>query len=97
MNGEKHFYIVVYDIGNDRRRTRLHNRLLDYGSPVQYSVFECLLDNKQLQKMQKMIHRTIKEREDQVRIYHLCEACLQKTWLSRASVEVLDDPPAIVI
>ena len=97
MSEEKQFYIVVYDISNDRRRTRLHNRLQDYGSPVQYSVFECILDAKQLVRMKKMIKRTIKESEDQVRIYHLCEACLQKTWLSRASVEVLDDPPAIVV
>ena len=97
MSEEKQFYIVVYDISNDRRRTRLHNRLQDYGSPVQYSVFECILDAKQLARMKKMIKRTIKEQEDQVRIYHLCEACLQKTWLSQASVEVLDDPPAIVV
>ena len=97
MSEETHFYVVVYDISHDRRRTRLHNRLLDYGSPVQYSVFECILDAKRLARMKKMIKRTIKESEDQVRIYHLCEACLQKTWLSRASVEVLDDPPAIVV
>jgi len=97
MSDKLHFYIVVYDISNDRRRTRLHKRLLDYGSPVQYSVFECLLNDKDLQKMKKMIRRTIKEREDQVRIYHLCEACLKKTWLSKASTEVLDDPNSIVV
>ena len=45
------FVLVVYDISNDRRRTKLHNLLLDYGSPVQYSVFECLLDEKRLKKM----------------------------------------------
>jgi CRISPR-associated protein Cas2 len=37
----KQFVVVVYDISNDKRRTRLHNALLDYGTPVQYSVFEC--------------------------------------------------------
>ena len=97
MNDKEQFYVVVYDISNDRRRTRLHNRLQDYGSSVQYSVFECILDAKQLARMKRMIKRTIKEQKDQVRIYHLCEACLKKTWLSRASAEVLDDPSAIVV
>ena len=45
------FILVVYDISNDRRRTRLHNLLLDFGTPVQYSVFECLLSPKQEMKM----------------------------------------------
>ena len=97
MDHEKHFYVVVYDISHDRRRARLHNRLQDYGSPVQYSVFECILTAAELTKMKKMIRRTIKEREDQVRIYHLCEGCVRKTWLSAASQEVLDDPNSIVV
>lgn len=33
----RQFVLVVYDISDDRRRTRLHNTLLDYGTPVQYS------------------------------------------------------------
>jgi len=97
MDSDKRFYVVVYDISNDRRRTRLHNRLLDYGSPVQYSVFECWLTESDMKRMKKMIRRTIKESEDQVRIYHLCEACLKKVWLSKASAEVLDDSPSIVV
>ncbi|MEM2889797.1 MAG: CRISPR-associated endonuclease Cas2 [Candidatus Hadarchaeum sp.] len=44
----KQLVLVVYDISNDKRRTKLHNVLLDYGTPVQYSVFECHLDEKNL-------------------------------------------------
>lgn len=94
---DQRFYLVVYDISDDRRRTRLHDRLLDYGTPVQYSVFECLVDDKQLQKMQAMIRRTIRAKLDRVRIYRLCESCLQKVWLSEASVEVLHETPSIVV
>ena len=33
-------YVVVYDISDSRRRRRLHDQLLNYGTGVQYSVFE---------------------------------------------------------
>ena len=39
----RQFIVVVYDISNDRRRVKLHNLFRDYGTPVQYSVFECYL------------------------------------------------------
>ncbi len=94
---KKRFYLVVYDISNDRRRTRLHKRLQDYGTPVQYSVFECLVDEEELARMKKMILRTIKPKLDQVRIYHLCDACLKKTWISMASQEVLHETNSIIV
>lgn len=90
-------YVVVYDISDDRRRTRLHDRLLDYGSPVQYSVFECLIDDRQLGRMHKMIKRTIKAKDDHVRIYTVCEACLKKAWVSGAGQEVLHETTSVVV
>ena len=38
------FYVVSYDISDDRRRLNLVKTLLDFGAMVQYSVFECLMD-----------------------------------------------------
>ena len=94
---EKHFYVVVYDISNDKRRVRLHKRLQDYGSPVQFSVFECLLEEDRYQAMMNMIQKTIKPRKDQVRIYFLCESCLQKVWTSNASSEIVQDVNSIIV
>jgi CRISPR-associated protein Cas2 len=76
---EKQFILVVYDISNDRRRTKLHNVLLDYGSPVQYSVFECALAQKEIEEMCKAVKRVIHPQKDQVRYYFLCAGCLAKT------------------
>lgn len=75
----KKFLLVVYDISSDKRRTKLHDLLLDYGTPVQYSVFECLLDAKSEQKMWKAVRRVIRPRTDAVRVYTLCAECLAKT------------------
>ncbi|PKO20833.1 MAG: CRISPR-associated endonuclease Cas2 [Chloroflexi bacterium HGW-Chloroflexi-1] len=93
---DKSFLIVVYDIPDDRRRTRLHDRLLDFGSPVQYSVFECRVDADERKKMQRMILKTISKRRDHVRIYALCEACVGKTWVSGGK-EVLRETPAVIV
>lgn len=93
---DKSFVLVVYDIPDDRRRTKLHDRLLDFGSPVQYSVFECLVDATEMKKMQKVILRTISVRRDHVRIYTLCAMCRAKTWVSGGQ-EALEDKVAIVV
>ena len=71
----KELLVVTYDISNDKRRTKLHNKLLDYGTPVQYSVFECHLDQKMKSKLDIMIKKTIRPRKDSLRIYTLCARC----------------------
>jgi CRISPR-associated protein Cas2 len=90
------FVVVVYDISDDRRRTRLHNVLLNFGSPVQYSVFECILEGKRLAEMKKAIGRVIKPRRDRVRFYYLCESCLARTEVT-SGPEVLHETDAIVV
>jgi len=90
------FVVVVYDISDDRRRTRLHNVLLNFGSPVQYSVFECILDGQRLAEMQKAVRRVIKPRRDRVRFYYLCETCLARTEVT-SGPEVLHDADVIVV
>ena len=90
------FVVVVYDISHDRRRTRLHDTLLDFGTPVQYSVFECIVDEKRLKKMRQAIMRVIKPRQDRVRFYYLCQTCLARTEVT-SGPEVLHEVEAIVV
>ncbi len=93
---DAHFTLVVYDIPDDKRRTKLHKRLLDFGTPVQYSVFECPVGAAELKKMQKAILRIISKRADHVRIYFLCGACKGKTWVSNGEA-VVEEKAAIVV
>ena len=90
------FMVVAYDISNNRRRTRLHKTLLSFGTPVQYSVFECLLDKKGQARMRKAITDVIKPRKDQVRTYYLCKACVKRTEIT-SGTDVLDEPDSIVV
>jgi CRISPR-associated protein Cas2 len=68
-------YIVTYDIVNDRRRVRLAKALKNFGNRVQYSVFECLMGTKELEKLRKRTTALIDFEEDSVRIYSMCSEC----------------------
>ncbi|MEO0129902.1 MAG: CRISPR-associated endonuclease Cas2 [candidate division WOR-3 bacterium] len=72
------FIVVSYDISDDQRRRRVFNICKDYGTHVQYSVFECNLDSIQLRRMHGRIQSVIDATEDNVRFYILCESCKGK-------------------
>lgn len=94
---QKQFILVVYDISNDRRRTRLHDLLLGFGTPVQYSVFECLLEDHEIQKMKKSIRKIISPRKDNVRYYYMCEACLKKAEITTGAQVLSHEPEVLVV
>lgn len=91
------FILIAYDISNDKRRTKLHNALLNYGTPVQYSVFECLLDEKEEKQMHQAVKRIIRPRKDHVRFYHICQSCLQKFESSGGQELLTTPPPAFIV
>ena len=92
----KMFIVVAYDISDDPRRTKLHNTLKNFGTPVQYSVFECLLDKGELKKMKAAVDRVIKGDEDLVRYYYLCDTCRGKTEAT-GGAKVTQERPTIVV
>ncbi len=69
------FYIVSYDIPDTPRRTKIAKILDDFGDRVQYSVFECLLEQDLLEKMIDRLEKVVKLDEDSVRVYALCGSC----------------------
>ena len=71
------FIVVSYDISNTRRRNRLHRALKNFGTRVQYSVFECVLAAKDVKRLEAAVRREIKD-DDRVRYYHLCESCARQ-------------------
>ncbi len=67
-------YIISYDIHDDRKRNMVAKIMLDYGTRVQYSVFECNLDDDLLKKMILRLSKVISE-DDSIRIYAICAKC----------------------
>ncbi len=69
------FYLIAYDIPDNRRRLKVAKTLLDFGGRVQYSVFEARLDGKLLEELVGRISEILDKDEDSVKIYPLCATC----------------------
>ena len=68
-------YTVAYDITDDKRRNRVAKILKDFGTRIQYSVFECDTDRRSLLRLQSRLEKAIDLQEDTITFYHLCMAC----------------------
>lgn len=53
------FYLISYDIPNDKRRTKIMHLLEGYGERVQYSVFEVWLTESELEKLRQQLERAM--------------------------------------
>ena len=68
---EDYFVIVIYDICNNKRRTRVSKCLESYGFRIQESAFECFLAKTKIKKMEKELKKNINLVEDSVKIYRM--------------------------
>lgn len=63
------FYLIVYDIPENRRRQKVHSLLTGYGQWVQYSTFECVLSVQQFAELKRRLAPYLKLDQDSVRFY----------------------------
>ena len=66
------FYVICFDVHNDKRLRKISNEMENFGTRVQRSVFECHLETSQLQELQRRLSDLMEPAEDQVRYYSLC-------------------------
>lgn len=71
---EQIYALVIYDISNDRRRSKLAKMLSGYGNRIQKSAFEVHL-NKQRFKSMKMQLASFCDDKDGIRVYKLNDQC----------------------
>ena len=72
------FTIISYDIIDDKRRLKIAKYLENYATRVHHSVFEAHIDKQQFDKIYRELIALIKQDEDSIRIYQLCNACIKK-------------------
>lgn len=59
-------YLVSYDIADPKRLRRVAKACEGFGSRIQYSVFECPLDDLRFQQLRAELDSLIQHEEDQV-------------------------------
>jgi len=74
-----HTYLVCFDISDDKQRRNVSRRLEQEGLRVQYSVFELSFKTQnEVAVLKEALHDLI-DASDDIRFYHLCKACRQKS------------------
>ena len=78
IRAKKNFVVVAYDITDDRRRNKIAKILSKFGTRVNYSVFECMLTDKEFEKLRSDIEKKINVKEDGIAYYPICLKCHSK-------------------
>lgn len=83
--------LVVYDITDNKRRRNLRKFLKGFGVRTQYSFFECLVSDVQLEKLKDGIKNLVDPDEDKVGVVLLCDRCFKRIFrLGFDSPELFD-------
>jgi len=87
------YYVIAFDISNDRVRYRAVKTIKGFGYRVQKSVFECPdITEKQLLTLKDTLEGLIDQRSDSVRYFRLCRACLQEIeWSGLGRAPITDN------
>jgi CRISPR-associated protein Cas2 len=71
--------VVAYDVRDRRRLRRVAKMMEQYGSRVQFSVFECRLGKERMARLLTDIKRVINRRQDKVTVITLCQSCVHRS------------------
>ena len=74
-------FVVAYDISDDKCRKKVGEALEAFGKRVNYSVFEIQVKSKsQKNALEGELLALLNTKKDSLRFYHLCQACVEKSW-----------------
>ena len=76
----RYIVLVIYDITDDRRRTRMVKCLERYGIRVQKSAFEAFLTEKKYERMMELTSGLIDPVTDSLRVYLLANHTSVRSW-----------------
>lgn len=70
-------FLVAYDISDDLRRGQIAKVCEGYGQRVQYSLFQCDLDETRRFELQQRLEELVDLTTDRLSIFPLCRACVR--------------------
>lgn len=80
------WYLVSYDVREPGRLRQTHKLLKGYGASLQYSIFRCRLNNRQLERLRWELEKVLAP-EDGLMIAGMCAACVAKVVVRNPRVE----------
>lgn len=74
---DKRWYLVSYDIRNQKRWRLLYKQLQGRGERIHYSLFRCRLNRTEMEKLRWELEKLIAA-EDDLMFVHLCPRCADR-------------------
>jgi CRISPR-associated protein Cas2 len=75
MPAESKWYLVCYDVRDEKRLRKAAKHLEGYGTRVQYSIFRCWLSPEQMQRLKWELTEKLTT-DDDVLFIPLCSRCV---------------------
>ena len=73
-HAEQRWYLVSYDIRDQRRWREAYKTLKGYGERIQYSLFRCRLSKTEKEQLRWLLQKILSD-EDDLMFVHLCPRC----------------------
>jgi len=80
--------LVTYDITDPKRLNATRKFLKEFGLRTQKSVFECDIDDVAIKRIRSWCRDNLDIAKDSVRIYRICNRCMDKVIISGTGLKV---------
>ena len=91
MSADKKWRLVCYDIRDPKRYRKLYKVMRGTGRAVQYSIFRCRLDDRELEQLRWRL-AAILDPVDRLLVVDLCHSCASRV-ISKNHVEGWTERP----
>lgn len=92
----KHWFLISYDVRDEKRLRKCAQTLEGYGQRIQFSVFRCYLSERTLQRLRWELS-TILNLEDDLLVVRLCNSCVASIRANNEKTQWPDDPPGCIV
>lgn len=97
MAQNKSYYIITYDISDNKRLAKIARIMVNYTQRVLYSVFEGELTQAQIKEIKEKVAKIMEPMSDSVIYFRLCTECVAKIKSAGKKTPVQTDQAFIVV
>lgn len=77
LMSDKHWYLVSYDIRDQKRWRQAYTQLQGRGERIQYSLFRCRLNRTEMEALRWELEKVLND-DDDLMFVHLCPRCAER-------------------
>jgi CRISPR-associated protein Cas2 len=97
MAEKKNWFMVCYDIRDPKRWRKAYKLLEGYGERIQYSIFRCRLNAREVEKLRWELAKILEQEEDSLLLVGLCNRCVERiTMKNRPEAWPVEEDPFLI-